>query len=238
VIAHRGASGCRPENTLSAYEEAIVQGADMVEIDLHRSRDGAIVVAHDRSLAALGGRGEIADALLADIRGLDAGKGERVPTLAEVLDAFGQRIAFNLELKQGQRGPYPELEAAALCAVRARNLLERTLFSSFYDPLLRSLREQCAQARLALLISRRFPTSWEERARGLGAEALHPECSLVDRELVERAHGAGLAVHPFTEDDPDRIERLLDLGVDGVFTNQPGRMRRLLARRLARAGDD
>ena len=94
VIAHRGASGTRPENTRSAYELAIEQGADMIEIDLHRTRDGETVVAHDADLAGLGGRGEIARASAAEVRALDAGGGERVPVLEEVLDhAFGPKGA-------------------------------------------------------------------------------------------------------------------------------------------------
>ena len=111
------ASGERPENTLPAYELAVAQRADMIEIDLHRTADGAVVVTHDETLAGLGGEGEIADASLADVRALDAGGGERVPLLDEVLDAFGPRIPLNLELKQSGRGPYPGLEAIALEAV-------------------------------------------------------------------------------------------------------------------------
>ena len=101
VIAHRGASGQLAENTLPAYELAIEQRADMIEIDLHRTRDGATVIAHDEELSGLGGKGEIAAATLAEVRALDAGGGERVPTLDEVLDRFGERIPFNLELKRG-----------------------------------------------------------------------------------------------------------------------------------------
>ena len=89
VIAHRGASGYLPENTLPAYERAVAQNADMIEIDLHRTSDGAIVVAHDADLSRLGGSGEIADATLSQVRALDAGGNERVPTLEEVLDGFG-----------------------------------------------------------------------------------------------------------------------------------------------------
>ena len=79
VIAHRGASAYRPENTFSAYELAVEQGADMIEIDLHRTRDGAVVVAHDEGLERIGGRGDIADATLAEVRALDAGKGHPAP---------------------------------------------------------------------------------------------------------------------------------------------------------------
>jgi glycerophosphoryl diester phosphodiesterase len=200
----------------------------MIETDLHRTRDGAIVITHDEDLAGLGGRGEIADATLAELRGLDAGGGEPVPTLEEVLDRFGPRIPFNLEIKRGTRGEYPELEAAALAEVERRGLVGRTLFSSFYDPVLRRLRDLSARARIGFLVSRRFPDRAVERARAVGAEALHPELPLVTPELVREAHGAGLAVHVFTVDAPEDMRRLLDLGVDGLFTNHPDRLRGLL----------
>jgi glycerophosphoryl diester phosphodiesterase len=228
VIAHRGASGYLPENTLPAYELAVEQGADLIEIDLHRTRDAGVVVTHDEDLAGLGGRGEIADASLAEVRALDAGEGERVPTLDEVLDRFGRRIAFNLEIKRGTRGEYPGLEAAALAALERRGLLERTLFSSFYDPVLRRLRELSPRARIGLLISRRYPERALERAKALRAEALHPERPLVTKTLVEAAHAEGLVVYVFTVDDPAEMTRLLELGVDGIFTNYPDRLRALL----------
>lgn len=228
VIAHRGASAERAENTLPAYALAVEQGADAIEIDLHRTRDGHVVVAHDEDLAGLGGRGEIAEASLGEVRALDAGGGARVPTLEEVLDAFGPRIAFNLEIKRPRAGPYAGLEAEVAADVARRGLLADTLFSCFYDPVLAALREVSPGARVGLLVSRRHPVRAVERAEALGAEALHPEAPLVERVLVEEAHAAGLAVYPFTVDAPDAMARLLDLGVDGLFTNVPARMRALV----------
>jgi glycerophosphoryl diester phosphodiesterase len=228
VIAHRGASAYRPENTLPAFELAVAQRADMIETDLHRTRDGAVVITHDEVLAGIGGRGEIADATLAEVRALDAGGGARVPTLDELLDDFGARIPFNLELKKGTRAEYDGMEALALEAVRARGIAERTLFSSFYDPVLARLRALAPEARIGLLISRKYPVRILERARAVGAEAIHPEAELVDAALVDAAHEAGLAVYVFTVDDADEMRRLLGLGVDGLFTNHPDRMRALV----------
>jgi glycerophosphoryl diester phosphodiesterase len=213
---------------MPAFALAVEQRADMIETDLHRTRDGSIVVTHDEELAGLGGAGEIADATLSELRALDAGGGERVPTLDELLDGLGARIAFNLELKRSTRGPYEGLEAGALAAVEARGLLAGTLFSSFYDPVLAALRALAPAARLGLLISRRYPRDIVARARALGAEAIHPEAPLVDRGLVEEAHAAGLRVFVFTVDAEDEMRRLLALGVDGLFTNFPDRMRRLV----------
>jgi glycerophosphoryl diester phosphodiesterase len=228
VIAHRGASAYRPQNTLPAFELAVAQRADMIETDLHRTSDGAVVITHDEELAGLGGVGEIAGASLAEIRALDAGDGQRVPTLDEILDGFGEQIPFNLELKRAAHADYAGLEAHALDAVRSRGLLARTLWSSFYDSVLARLREQEAAARLGLLISARYPAGIFERARAIRAEAINPEASIVSAALVEEAHAEGLAVYVFTVDDEEEMRRLLDLDVDGIFTNRPDRMRALV----------
>jgi glycerophosphoryl diester phosphodiesterase len=228
VIAHRGASGTLPENTLPAYELAVSQGADMIEIDLHRTRDGETVVTHDEDLARLGGRGEVAEADVAEIRALDAGGGAAVPTLDEVLDAFGGRVPFNLELKRGRRRRYDDLETAALAAVERRGLLESTLFSSFDDATLAELGSQSPEARIALLLSARSASRPIERALALEAEAVNPSLFVVTPELIEAAHQVGLAVHVYTVDAEDDMRRLIDLGVDGLFTNFPARMRALL----------
>jgi len=229
VIAHRGASGHRPENTPAAFSLAVEQRADMIETDLHLTRDGAVVITHDEDLTGLGGHGEIADATLAEVRALDTGGGECVPTLDELLDGFGTRIPFNLELKRGTRSHYEGLERSALDAVRSRGLLERTLFSSFYDPVLARLRALAPAARMGLLISRRFPHDAVARARVLGAEALHPEAVLVDAALVAQAHAAGLRVYVYTVDAAEEMDRLLAIGVDGLFTNYPARMRQIVS---------
>jgi len=227
VIAHRGASGTRPENTFSAYERAIELGADMIEIDLHLTRDGAIAITHDEDLEGLGGEGRVGECELASLRALDAGDGQRVPTLEEVLDRFGPRIPFNLELKTRAEGPYPGLEAATLAAVEARGLLEATLFSCFDDGVLARIRALRDDARVALLVSPRTAGREVERARSLGACALNPWLGMASPELVSEARAAGLGVFVFTVDQPADMRRLVGLGATGLFTNFPERMRAL-----------
>ena len=232
VIAHRGASAYRPENTLPAYRLAVDQRADMIEIDLHRTRDDAIVIAHDRDLEHFGEEGEIADQTLARMKALDAGHGgtepAEVPTLSEVLDEFGNAIPFNLEIKWARVGDYAGLEEAALEEVRRRGLLEQTLFSSFRDSILGRLRAAEPGARLATLVDPRHAEGALARAEATGSEALNPHFVLATADLVRDAHSAGLAVYPYTVDDEDAMRRLLDLGVDGLFTNRPDRMRALV----------
>lgn len=234
VIAHRGASGHAPENTLRAFDLAIAQRADMIETDLHRTRDGAIVITHDERLEGLGGRGEIADATLAEVRALDAGGGQPVPLLSEVLDRFGPQIPFNLELKRGTRETYPGLERETLAEIEARGLLPRTLFSSFHDPVLAALRRHAGGARLGVLVSPRAPHAWRERAREAGAEAVHLHVALATPGAVETAHADGLAVHVYTVDDVAQMQALLERGVDGIFTNHPDRLRALCERAVPR----
>ena len=228
VIAHRGASAQRPENTAAAYRLAIEQQADMIEIDLHRTRDGVIVVAHDADLERLGGRGEIGEATLSEIRALDAGEGQTVPTLVEVLDEFGAEIPFNLEVKRGRDARYPGLGAEVLEELSKRGLRDVTLLSSFEDEVLVALREKCRKARLAVLVSPRAPKRIFDRAVRVGAEAINPHFVMVDEALVECAHRQGLAVYVYTVDDEAMMRRLLGFGVDGLFTNVPDRMRALL----------
>jgi glycerophosphoryl diester phosphodiesterase len=232
VIAHRGASGERPENTLSAFERALELHADMIETDLHLTRDGVVVIHHDASLARLGARGEIRDHTAAELATLDAARGqgpvERVPTLLDLLDRYGERMQFNLELKVGESAPYDGIEAKVLAEVEARGLLPRMLLSCFEDEVLRRLRAASAQARLAVLVSARKPAQVLERAARVGAEALNPHISLVDRRFVEAAHAADLRVYPYTANEEREMARLLDCGVDGVITNYPDRLRRLV----------
>ena len=232
VIAHRGASGERPENTHAAFERAIALSADMIETDLHLTRDGVVVIHHDASLARLGAPGEIRDRNAAELAGLDASLGagvfESIPTLLDLLDRYAARIQFNLELKLGESAPYDGIEARVLAAVKERGLLERMLFSCFDDPVLERLREAEPRARLAVLVSPRRPGRVLERAARVGAEALNPHVSLVDPGWVEAAHGAGLAVYPYTANEPAEMLRLIGCQVDGIITNYPDRLRRIL----------
>ena len=222
VIAHRGASGERPENTLAAYELAVEQRSDMIEVDLHLTRDGRIAVLHDDHVP---GAGRVGDCSLAELRAADP----RVPDLDQVLDGFGARIPFNLELKTGPVGPYPGLEEATLSALARRGLGETVLFSCFDDRVLERLRSLDRDARLGVLVARRR-SPWLERCAAFAAEAVHFSRSRVDAAAVERAHAAGLAVHVYTVDEVAEMEKLLAWGVDGIFTNWPARMRALLER--------
>jgi glycerophosphoryl diester phosphodiesterase len=222
VIAHRGASRDAPENTIEAFELAVRQGADMIETDLQLTGDRHVVLRHDSVIDG----DEIGDMTLSALRERDPA----VPLLSEALDAVGADIPFNLELKRREDG---ELHAGmielALDEVVRRGWLERTLFSSFYDPALARLRELEPRSRLALLISPRSALKILERAERLGAEAVNPERRLATAELVEQVHASGRCVYVYTVDEPAEQQTLRERGVDGIFTNVPAALRRLLA---------
>ena len=238
VIAHRGASGERPENTLPAFERAIEQSADMIETDLHLTRDGVVVIHHDASLARLGVSGEIRDWNASDLRAVDAAPDAPeqmpIPTLLDVLEGFAPRIAFNLELKVGAAGPYPGLEAQVVAEVEGRGLLDRVLFSCFDDGVLARLRGCSDALRLGVLVSPRAPRNILQRAERVEAEAIHPHRRLVQPDLVTRAHEKHLAVYPYTANEIGEMGRLLDCGVDGIITNYPSRLRELIVQRSER----
>jgi glycerophosphoryl diester phosphodiesterase len=221
-IAHRGASQDAPENTLDAFELAIEQGADMIETDLHLLRDGAIALYHDDEI----GGAPVGALTLGELRQ----RLPRAPTLQETLDRFAARIPFNLEIKSPPHGDYAGLERLVLQEVDRHGILARTLFSSFADTVLARLRELEPKARLGTLVWVRQPGQPLARAASVSAEAVHLHVLLATEESVRAAHDAGLRVNVYTVDDPSVQLRLRGYGVDGIFTNAPGKLRTLLAR--------
>jgi glycerophosphoryl diester phosphodiesterase len=226
VIAHRGASGTCPENTLASFRRAVALGAPMVELDVQLTRDGAVVVMHDWTLErTTDGAGAVRDRTLAEIERLDAGawfgpafRGERVPTLAAVLAAVP--VAVNVELKPvGDDG----LEGGALAVVEAADALGRVVFSSFDAAALERLRARSGAAAIAVLWESPAVTGGLTLAERVGARALHLRKDAVTRESVDRAARVGLPVRAWTVNDPGESARLRATGVDGIFTDLPER---------------
>jgi glycerophosphoryl diester phosphodiesterase len=226
VIAHRGASGTCPENTLVAFRRAAELGAHMVELDVQLTRDGEVVVMHDWTLdRTTDGCGPVRERTAGEIGCLDAGawfgpifRGERVPTLAEVLSTIA--LPVNVELKPaGADG----LEARALAVVEGTGACGRVVFSSFSPVALGSLRRRSAGARVAVLWEDAPFAEAIELAGRVGATALHVRKDVVTPETVARARAARLPIRAWTVNDPDESARLAALGVEGIFTDFPER---------------
>ena len=226
VIAHRGASGTRPENTLVSFRRAVELGAPMIELDAQLTADGAVVVLHDDTLErTTDGLGPLAARTLAEVRRLDAGRwfdpafaGEPVPTLAEVLAAIPIRI--NVVLK-GIRAD--DLEARALAAVEEAGALERIVFSSFEPERLIGLRALTQRAALAVLWARPEVGDALRLAERVGARALHVRNDRRAVAAIAAGVGAGLEVRVWTVNTPADLASLVDAGASGIFTDFPER---------------
>lgn len=221
-IGHRGAAGHAPENTLTALEQAIKLGVDLVEFDVRRSADGALVLFHDRTVnRTTNGEGSVEDLSLSILRELDAGGGERIPLLEEALACLKGRAGVMIELKV--RGI-----AADVCAtVKATDFQGTVIYASFFHEELLTVRSLMADAHTLALMEGApiHPTAFVTDAQATHA-GLALDC--VTPASVQALQGNGIKVFVYTVDDPDDIDRMQRLGVDGIISNFPDRISSLL----------
>ncbi|ARH90158.1 MULTISPECIES: glycerophosphodiester phosphodiesterase [Streptomyces] len=213
TIGHRGMMGVEPENTLRSFVRAEHEGLDVIELDLHLSKDGALVVMHDADVdRTTDGTGPIAERTLAELRELDAGKGERIPVFEQVVEAV--KAPLQAEIKD-------VAAAQALAEVmRARDLVGRVEVISFHDEALAAIRTLLPGVRTALVASR-YGADVVDRAQAVGATMLSLNIRRLTLELVERAHAAHLKVVAWTVNTHDQLRLARGLGLDGVVTDLP-----------------
>lgn len=235
IWAHRGASAYAPENTLPAFQLAIDQGAQAIELDLQRTADDVLVVVHDETIdRTSNGFGKVADLTLEDLRRCDFSNGfighrnVRIPTLAEVLDFIAPTgVRLNVELKNSVV-LYPGLELQAAAMVADAGLTDRVLFSSFNHPSLANLRDVVPPSQIGVLYNDGLYNPWQY-ARWIGAGALHPNWrALRQPDYVWLAHEAGVKVHVWTIDEEKDVAHAIDIGVDALVTNFPDRAKRVV----------
>lgn len=221
TIAHRGASGVRPENTLASFRHALALGIKHLECDVHLSRDGAIVVIHDHTVdRTTNGRGRVADLSLAELRALDAGGGERIPLLEELLAILPRDGRLVIEIKEDER--FPRLtDAVVAMAEQAGAERGRIGISAFEMATLRRVRELAPGLELSALLRDTGGTLAE--ARSIGANIMCPKASAITAELVEELHAAGYPVRAWglKGRDEREMERLIRIGADGMTTDYP-----------------
>jgi glycerophosphoryl diester phosphodiesterase len=209
--------GVEPENTLRSFRRADREGVDVIELDLHLSRDGALVVMHDAEVdRTTDGSGPIADHTLDALRALDAGLGERVPVFEEVVDAVDAPLQAEIKDRAAAR---------VLCrAIEEGKLHDRVTVISFHDDALRETREQLPQTPLVLVAGHSTPTV-PDRARDLGARMVSCELRWLDARTVQRCHEAGVEVISWTVNTDEDLLRVRELGLDGVVTDMPSVVR-------------
>jgi glycerophosphoryl diester phosphodiesterase len=241
IIAHRGASAHAPENTFSAFELAIRQGADAIELDVDLCQDQHLVVIHDRTVdRTTNGSGKVGDLSQAALQELDAGshfdlayKGERIPGLEEVLATFGTRIAINIELK-GSSSSSKLLAEKVADLIQRHGLIGKVIISSFDPWLLRRMNRLLPEVACALLAEGGRKGALLRGRVGealVRYEALHPDVQDASLALVKRIHERGRRINVYTVNTPQGMRALFSAGVDGIFTDDP-----LLARSVLQTG--
>ena len=226
-VGHRGAKGHAPENTLVAFQRGLELGAQVVETDVHLSSDGEVVIIHDHTLdRTTNGKGYVKDMTLAELKQLDAGawfdshfQGQRILTLAELLEWARPRVPVAIEIKNGPIY-YPGIAEKVVRLLREYHMLGQVLLLSFDHYVLREAKMLEPELATGILYVGRLvdPVA---AARTAGASALHPHWAYVTPDLVETAHSAGLAVSPWCPNDAGGIEMLDRMGVDSIATDYP-----------------
>jgi glycerophosphoryl diester phosphodiesterase len=230
IFAHRGARRVAPENTLPAFAAALEQGADGVELDVHRTLDGQLVVIHDFAVdKTTNGRGQVAQMTAAEISALDAGshfsaefEGICVPSLQQVLDLLGDRCLINIEIKS--LDPYGHDASDSVAAlVRERNLYDLVIVSSFNPITLIKMRHLDARISLGVLYDDEMPAFFRSVWAGapILPQAQHPYHHLVDADYMAWAREIGADVNTWTVNDPVDAQRLAQLGVTTLITDVP-----------------
>lgn len=214
IIGHRGATG-HPENTIPSFELALEQGADGVELDVRKSGDGQMIVVHG---AVVGGMA-VKSTPYADLK--DLGDGYEIPLFEDVLKRLSQKTFLDIELKESG------YESEAIELIKECTDLSRVMISGLHVEMLNKVHELHADIRLGFIYNR---TQDEESRHNSPIDFVIPQFRLASRELIEEVHDEDLRVFAWTVNDESEMRRLLALGVDGIITDQPGRLAKVLGR--------
>jgi glycerophosphoryl diester phosphodiesterase len=237
LYAHRGASAHAPENTLAAFQLALEQNADGIELDAKLSSDGVVIVMHDATVnRTTGGEGKVSQKTLSELKAYDAGSwfseqyaGEPVPTLAEVFESVGGRLRINVELTN-YATPNDALVDRVIELIRKYQLEESVIFSSFHPINLFKARRLLPEVPAALLaldgkagfLARSFVGRW------ISPNIIHPYLTDINQEWLRKQHANGRKVNVWTVNEPEDMRKLFRWGVDGIFTDDPRLARQIL----------
>jgi glycerophosphoryl diester phosphodiesterase len=240
IIAHRGAPAAAPENTLVAFREALTAGSQAIEFDVHISRDGEPVVIHDATLdRTTNGKGAVADLTLAELKQLDAGSwfgpesaGEKIPTLDEAIAAIPSPELLIVHLR-AHSNEDDRCERAVVDAIERNEARKRTIVSHHTRHGLYRLRELDPHLRLCWIPYGGEPgPETIDDAYYMGYRIIQPTLREVDERFVAYAHERGMWINVFWADDAKDMARMIDLGVQGILTNFPERLREVLKHRM------
>lgn len=227
IIAHRGITACAPENTLSAFRQAVKLGADGIELDVQRTKDGVLVVCHDQTVDRItNGTGPISEQTWKELNGLfvrnkndQSLSREKIPTLREVCTILPARYFLNIELKTAPYS-YPGVEKQLHRELEQYGRHLDIVISSFRHQSLLEVQQADRTYRTGLLYEGGFLRIWDYvQGIGLSAYSLHPYIDHVSPTFVSDAHRHGYAVYVYLANTEEEIIRMLDAGVDGIITD-------------------
>ncbi len=251
VLAHRGGGGLHPENTLGAFEYSAEMGVDVLELDVHSTADGVLVVLHDATVdRTTNGSGRISAMTLEAVKKLDAGykfstdggqtfpfrgKGITIPTLQEIFNALPEQT-FNVEPKQAE----PSVTKPLCELIRARKMTDKIIVGSFRQTAIDEFRAECTEVATSAT-PREVSQFLAMYKTGIGASYTPPmqalqipeklgSLQIVTKDFVETAHKLNLQVHVWTINDPADMQRLIETGVDGIMTDYPDKLLELTGR--------
>ncbi|MGZ7068728.1 MAG: glycerophosphodiester phosphodiesterase [Methanobacterium sp.] len=212
IIAHRGASYFEPENTLRAYKKAIEMGADFVETDVRLSKDKELIIMHDADVArTTNGRGFIKDLMLDELKDLDAGKGEKIPTLEEVIKLVKNKTGLVVEIKE------PGTENDIVEKIE-ENDLKNTIITSFFHKSVKNVHKSNLIDAGIIFVGE--PVNVHKLAADANASIIFPSYRYMTEELVKNAKKYDLTVYPWAIDDEKTFNKFALMGVDGIVTNK------------------
>ncbi len=228
IFGHRGASGHAPENTIAAFELACHMGADGVELDAKLSKDGHVMVIHDRTVdRTTGVSGKVCEWTKKELQTLDASyrfsekfPGEKIPTLAQVFESVGRKMIINVELTN-YANPYDDLPDKVADLVRRFKLEKMIIFSSFSFRTLKRITALLPEVPAGILALPGIPGFFSRSGPGrkIAPKLLHPYYADVNKALIQKAHANQRGVNVWTVNSKDEMRRLVKFGVDGIITD-------------------
>lgn len=234
IIAHRGASSEAPENTLAAFELAISQGSDAIELDIHLSADGEIIVCHDATInRTTSGTGFVREMTASELKRVDAGSwfsekyaGERLPLLEEVFDLVPKDMMVNVEIKNSYQG---EIEPKLMALLSEKNRMDSVIVSSFHHKSLLRLKQLEPEVKISLLYFADFINHRQVAERfEVPVYSIHPNFRLIGREDVKDAVDHGLHVFLCVVNDEQKMKVAIEYGATGILTDFPEKLRQVL----------
>lgn len=237
IVGHRGALASAPENTLPAFEEGLAQGANVIELDIHRSQDGELVVIHDfRVDRTTDGHGYVKDLTLAELKRLDAGsrfspafKDTRIPLLREVLEWARGRVWLAVEIKSDWI-TYEGIEAALVDQLHRSEMVEQVVVISFDHCCTKRVKDIDPSIATGILYNARLVDPILV-ARSARADVLRPRWPFASRAEISAAHAGGLAYAPWGPNDPSIWRQLVEMGADTLSADRPADLRAILGSR-------